>query len=271
MAERVVHAPGADSGRPVAEVPMYDFSQVRVHTDARAAASARAIDAAAYASGQHVVFGEGRYNPRTTAGRRLLAHELTHVVQQSAAADGSRVARSIQRARLPCTSRKTMDVYAVSLPGASRAASADIQNANSILCQCGLELNLVGGESWQTNLMDRLPPNNVLNEYSSPGNPTDEEVEMLAHQPGGTALHLYYVPSLSAGSEAESFWTSGFPTVNNGVAVSNGARACAVAHEIGHVLLNDGGHHSNKDNLMASGSINTCAGELEQTQCDRMP
>jgi len=60
----------------------HDFSQVRVHTDARAAESARAVSALAYTVGHHVVFGHGAYNPRTSAGQRLLAHELTHVVQQ---------------------------------------------------------------------------------------------------------------------------------------------------------------------------------------------
>lgn len=62
-----------------------DFRHVRVHTDAQAAASARAINARAYTVGRDVVFGEGQYAPGTHAGRRLLAHELTHVVQQRAA------------------------------------------------------------------------------------------------------------------------------------------------------------------------------------------
>jgi hypothetical protein len=60
----------------------HDFSQVRVHTDARAAESARAVNANAYTVGSNVVFGEGRYAPRSVAGRRLVAHELAHVVQQ---------------------------------------------------------------------------------------------------------------------------------------------------------------------------------------------
>lgn len=60
----------------------YDFSQVRVHTDKRAAESARAVNALAYTVGRDVVFGEGEYEPGTSMGRRLLAHELTHVVQQ---------------------------------------------------------------------------------------------------------------------------------------------------------------------------------------------
>ena len=60
-----------------------DFSQVRVHTDTRAAESARAVNARAYTVGQDVVFGVGQYTPESSPGQRLMAHELTHVVQQS--------------------------------------------------------------------------------------------------------------------------------------------------------------------------------------------
>ena len=59
-----------------------DFSKVRIHTDDKAAASARAVDAYAYTVGRHVVFGARQYAPGTGEGQRLLAHELTHVVQQ---------------------------------------------------------------------------------------------------------------------------------------------------------------------------------------------
>ncbi len=60
-----------------------DFGRVRVHAGDDAAESARALDAAAYTVGTDVVFGTGRYAPDTTEGRRLLAHELTHVIQQA--------------------------------------------------------------------------------------------------------------------------------------------------------------------------------------------
>jgi hypothetical protein len=63
------------------------FGGVRVHTDARADESARALDAHAYTQGSHVVFARGRYEPGTADGRRLLAHELAHVVQQGADGD----------------------------------------------------------------------------------------------------------------------------------------------------------------------------------------
>jgi hypothetical protein len=62
----------------------YDFSRVRVHTDARAQQSARDVRALAYTVGRDIVFAAGQYAPQTEAGRRLLAHELTHVAQQSA-------------------------------------------------------------------------------------------------------------------------------------------------------------------------------------------
>jgi outer membrane biosynthesis protein TonB len=62
-----------------------DFSGVRIHTDAAAAQAARATDARAFTVGQHVVFAPGQYAPESPAGRGLLAHELTHVVQQGQA------------------------------------------------------------------------------------------------------------------------------------------------------------------------------------------
>jgi len=63
----------------------HDFSRVRVHTDGRAAGSADAVQARAYTVGESIVFGAGEYAPDTHRGRSLLAHELTHVVQQGGA------------------------------------------------------------------------------------------------------------------------------------------------------------------------------------------
>ncbi|MBO0860425.1 MAG: DUF4157 domain-containing protein [Chloracidobacterium sp.] len=60
----------------------HDFSRVRVHTDPRAADSARALDALAYTVGRDVVFGAGQYTKGSNESRKLIAHELTHVIQQ---------------------------------------------------------------------------------------------------------------------------------------------------------------------------------------------
>lgn len=60
----------------------HSFSQVRIHTDARAAESADAVGAHAYSLGSDIVFGSGKFQPGSRETKRLLAHELTHVVQQ---------------------------------------------------------------------------------------------------------------------------------------------------------------------------------------------
>ncbi len=65
-----------------------DFSQVRVHTDARSAASAQQLNAQAFTQGQNIFFAPGRYQPNTQGGQQLLAHELTHTVQQSGGESG---------------------------------------------------------------------------------------------------------------------------------------------------------------------------------------
>lgn len=63
----------------------HDFSKVRIHADRAAAETARSLRARAYTLGSHIAFGAGQYSPETAEGRRLLAHELTHVVQQGQA------------------------------------------------------------------------------------------------------------------------------------------------------------------------------------------
>lgn len=69
----------------------YDLGPVRIHTDARADRLARSVGAEAFTVGRNVVFGSGMYRPDTASGKRLLAHELTHVVQQTGA--GGRLRR----------------------------------------------------------------------------------------------------------------------------------------------------------------------------------
>jgi hypothetical protein len=77
-------------GNPLDEETRHDMEQrfgrnfraVRVHEGSAAAQSARDVYAHAYTVGNHIVFGDGRFSPRTTQGRLLLAHELTHVLQQ---------------------------------------------------------------------------------------------------------------------------------------------------------------------------------------------
>lgn len=92
----IVHDVLRSSGRPLdAQTRAFmeprfgrNFANVRVHTDGRAAESARAVNARAYTVGNAIAFGAGAYTPDSKDGRQLLAHELTHVVQQSATGPG---------------------------------------------------------------------------------------------------------------------------------------------------------------------------------------
>ena len=257
-----------------------DFGHVRLHTDQDAHQTASQIQAKAFTHGNHIWFGKGE----SEKNGNLMAHELTHVLQQKAAlsADQSSFADvkknttgpQVQLARLPCTSRKKIDVYGVNLPGSTRSIYNDLANANSVLCQCGIEINVTGGQSWNTNLLDLDPPAGVLNHSTTTA--TQEVQTMTAYRPGGNALHAYYVPSISIGSRGSSFragrYGGLFPGTANAVQIANSAAADTFAHEVVHVLTNQGGHHSDSNNLMASGRRrNVGVDELEQTQCNRMP
>jgi hypothetical protein len=102
----VVHEVLRTPGRPLEPAALagvgahfgHDLSRVRVHTDAKAAESARAVDARAYTVGSDIVFGAGQYAPDTPDGSRVLAHELVHVGQQSQA--GGAAPRRLQRVGL---------------------------------------------------------------------------------------------------------------------------------------------------------------------------
>jgi outer membrane protein OmpA-like peptidoglycan-associated protein len=97
VADRVLRRAGPIS----AAEPDVNLNDVRVHTDARAAESARAVNARAYTVGRDVVFGQGEYDPQSSSGRRLLAHELAHVVQQSTVSNGPQVQREVSEQNFP--------------------------------------------------------------------------------------------------------------------------------------------------------------------------
>jgi Domain of unknown function (DUF4157) len=102
----------------------HDFSNVRVHVDGSAAQSADSLDARAYTQGHHVVFGSGEYQPRSGAGRELLAHELAHVVQQ--------------RGQLPRVQRQPKQKKPAAKPAAAAKEEAPIPKGPE-----GLVVNIV--------------------------------------------------------------------------------------------------------------------------------
>ena len=96
IVDEVLHSAGQplDAGARTLMEPRFghDFSEVRVHTDAKAVESAEAVNASAYTVGNDIVFGAGQHSPETTKGKQLLAHELAHVVQQGRGSTGASTA-----------------------------------------------------------------------------------------------------------------------------------------------------------------------------------
>lgn len=123
-----VHRVLSGSGRPL-DTPLrqdmergfgHDFSQVRIHTGAEADASAREIDARAYTAGRDIVFANGQYDSSHRAGRQLIAHELTHVLQQSGGAP------LVQRSKISVAGCGMVNL-AASLTGIGSLAHIQIQ------------------------------------------------------------------------------------------------------------------------------------------------
>jgi hypothetical protein len=88
LVHEVLQTPGeplhADTRRDAEATLGYEFSNIRIHADSKAAESADAVGARAYAFGQHIVFGSHEFEPSTRSGHHLLVHELTHTVQRRA-------------------------------------------------------------------------------------------------------------------------------------------------------------------------------------------
>ena len=110
-----------------------DFSRVRVHTGDAADRSAQAVNAVAYTVGQDIVFGAAQYAPQAPQGRRLLAHELTHVVQQRHAepdsgADASGSPPVVGAAR----ARRTLQRETISLRSAHRVTDVTPAPADNV-------------------------------------------------------------------------------------------------------------------------------------------
>jgi Domain of unknown function (DUF4157) len=86
----------------------WDFSKVRIHADSDAARGARAIQARAYTLRRDIVFGAGEYTPATNEGRRLIAHELAHVVQQEGGFAGHASGATVRRQSLTKPAKHTV-------------------------------------------------------------------------------------------------------------------------------------------------------------------
>jgi hypothetical protein len=122
-----------------------DFSRVRLHTDAQADASARAVRAIAYTFGNNLVFREGAYDPTTLGGRRLIAHELTHVVQQTGSGGGHASANFLARQESPDDGSMRGALKHSSQIAAGIATPEEFQQLTCVISKGGCPQVLGGG------------------------------------------------------------------------------------------------------------------------------
>ena len=101
-----------------------NFSNVRIHTDGKAAESAQSVNALAYTSGDNIVFNNGQYQPDTEGGKRLLAHELVHVGQQGEGFEGRKYS-AIQRNKAETTEKVGGTLWAKDATGKDLPPSLD--------------------------------------------------------------------------------------------------------------------------------------------------
>lgn len=160
-----ISAPGARLDPVVRETMQgrlgHDFSDVRVHTGARATEAARAQNALAYTVGKDIVFGAGQYAPTSHAGQRLLAHELTHVVQQS-----SQPGRIVQRNGTPDYSTETKDGFAGRVK--ERAQNRLTQNIG-VLGQWSTYVNAMEGFQLRAQLLTQVATSFAATAAATPG------------------------------------------------------------------------------------------------------
>ncbi|MBX3010853.1 MAG: DUF4157 domain-containing protein [Caldilineaceae bacterium] len=126
LVEQVVRSTGQTLDSPTRQAMEarfgHDFGQVQIHTDQQAAHSAAAVNARAYTVGNHIVFGAGQFAPAHQAGQRLLAHELTHVLQQAGSASPVTVQRDEEPKQDPSTTKQDPTQLAIQAVNTALAA-----------------------------------------------------------------------------------------------------------------------------------------------------
>jgi hypothetical protein len=184
IVDEVLQSPGepltAQTRRFFGERFGYDFGAVRIHRDARAAESARAVHAQAYTVGRDIVFNGGEFAPETEAGRRLLAHELTHVIQQSSHNSGGSSTRILQRkprADAPGVDPSLRESRAISADDAAVANLLSLQDGND-------RFSMSGEVRADTSIVSAAPERTPRVEFSAPSEPKATEREAQTSEPG---------------------------------------------------------------------------------------
>ena len=137
----------------------HDFSEVKIHNDTDAAKSSQSINALAYTVGNDIVFNQNQFSPESDSGKKLLAHELTHVVQQNSGLQR----KTIQRFPWPYANHLSKEVdenINETISNAPAAFSAWNGNFNW-QSKFRIQLNAMIGEIWLVMRLSSTAPRNI--------------------------------------------------------------------------------------------------------------
>jgi hypothetical protein len=155
----------------------------------------------------------------------------------------------------PKPATKTVTLNITKLEGSTR--STNVSDASKILEDAAnIKISTGNVETLDQKKSEALIGTDlILDEFTSPASPTAEEIALTAVNRTAGAITAYFVKAMSHGSHGESFIPSVTPTIGPSIAVKNDdspfVAGKPVAHELGHVLLDDGGHSGDNDNLMS--------------------
>jgi hypothetical protein len=173
----------------------HDFSGVRVHTGAEAARSARSVQARAFTVGQDIVFGGGEYAPGTNAGQRLLAHELTHTIQQGNR--GGQVQRLVEVNPSSTAANDILDQFNSLCPSGNFSVGANrrIQSnctASSPLCDCLCDVATDTATPYtiEVHNITNNPERKTLHDGTTETVPTPSEGPRTEQSGGAPTVHM---------------------------------------------------------------------------------
>jgi hypothetical protein len=233
----------------------HDFGRVRVHTDARAAESARAVNAEAYTVGRDVVFGPGWYVPETAAGRELLAHELTHVIQQTVA-HGAPVPEAAAEAQARRSGRRIAAGHAPLIDTRVRAGTLQRQEGKNELDEKAKAI-IARARDDKTKAEERAVQvvKSIIKEYYPSEEPNVDSVA-FNEEKAGTGVHVEekFAPS-SRNEESKGTIYVGSDFLKGVTERHFARRVLQVGHELEHITQwrtgMAGGHKSAEREFLA--------------------
>jgi hypothetical protein len=247
-----------------------DFSQVRIHSDPASAAAAQAQGALAYTTGSDIVFGPGQYQPDTAAGRRLLAHELAHVVQQAGVTPSTSQAKHTSApgdAAERAADDTARELGGLAAPEASQAVQLR-ERLQTTRVQRPMVLRAVESQAG-------VPP--IVGEVlSSPGEPLDATTRASMERRLGYDLGQIRVHADSRAAESSAAVNADAYAVGGHLAFGAGQYAPhsaggrrLLAHELAHVVQQGRGSGIPQTSSLVVGSADDAAERAADAVSDR--